>query len=50
MLKTSRKPSTADNIAEMACRGQEISAYFASKFAVIRPVRRVNVDRLKACC
>ena len=44
MPKTSKKPRTADKIAGMACRGQDISAYFANKFTVVRPVRRVNVD------
>jgi hypothetical protein len=44
MPKTSKKPRTADKIAGMACRGQDISAYFANKFTVVRPVRPVNVD------
>ena len=44
MPKTSRKTRTADEIAEMASRGEEISTYFTSKFTVVRPVRRVNVD------
>jgi hypothetical protein len=40
------KPSapTADEIAEMATGGEDISAYFTNKFTVVRPVRRVNVD------
>jgi hypothetical protein len=44
MPKTSRKTRTADEIAEMATRGEDISAYFTNKFTVVRPVRRVNVD------
>jgi hypothetical protein len=47
MPKTSRaKPAapTADEIAEMASRGQDVSAYFTNKFTVVRPVKRVNVD------
>jgi hypothetical protein len=44
MPKTSRKTRTADEIAEMAFRGEDISAYFTNKFTVVRPVRRVNVD------
>jgi hypothetical protein len=44
MPKTSRKTRTADEIAEMASRGEDISAYFTNKFTVVRPVRRVNVD------
>ena len=44
MPKTSRKIPTADEIAEMASRGEDVSAYFTNKFTVVRPVRRVNVD------
>ena len=44
MPKTSRTIPTADEIAEMASRGEDVSAYFTNKFAVVRPVRRVNVD------
>ena len=44
MPKMSRKPPTADEIAAMASRGEDISAYFTNKFTVVRPVRRVNVD------
>jgi hypothetical protein len=43
MPKTSR-PVSADEIAERASRGEDISAYFTNKFTVVRPVRRVNVD------
>jgi hypothetical protein len=44
MSKTSRKTPAADEIAEMASRGEDVSAYFTNKFTVVRPVRRVNVD------
>ena len=44
MPKTSRKTRTADEIAEMAAHGEDISGYFTNKFSVVRPVRRVNVD------
>ena len=45
MPKTSKKTTpTADQIADMATRGEDISAYFANKFTVVRPIRRVNVD------
>jgi hypothetical protein len=44
MPKTSRKTRTADEIAEMASRREDISAYFTNKFTVVRPVHRVNVD------
>jgi hypothetical protein len=44
MPKTSRKTRTADEIADIASRGEDISAYFTNKFTVVRPVRRVNID------
>lgn len=44
MSKMSRKPRSADEIAEMASRGEDVSAYFTNTFKVVRPVRRVNVD------
>ena len=44
MAKTSKRAPSADEIAEKASRGVDISAYFTNKFTVVRPVRRVNVD------
>src|SRR5450631_819679 len=44
MPKTSKKTPTADEIADMASRGEDISGHFTNKFTVVRPVRRVNVD------
>lgn len=44
MPKTPRKPRTADEIAGMATRGENISAYFTNKFTVVKPGRRVNID------
>jgi len=44
MRKVSRRPLSADEIAEKASRGEDISAHFTNKFTVVRPVRRVNVD------
>jgi Ribbon-helix-helix protein, copG family len=44
MPKTFKKARTADEIAEMASRGEDVSSYFTNKFTVVRPVRRVNVD------
>ena len=44
MPKTSSKPVAAEKIAEMADRGQDISAHFTNQFTVVRPVQRVNVD------
>jgi hypothetical protein len=40
----SKKMPGADEIAEMAARGENISSYFTNKFTVVRPVRRVSVD------
>ena len=47
MTRTSKTRSdapTADEIADMASQGKDISAYFTNKFTVVRPVKRVNVD------
>jgi hypothetical protein len=44
MSRMSKKTPTADEIAERATRGEDVSAYFTNKFTVVRPVRRVNVD------
>jgi len=44
MPKTSRAVRTADEIAGMASRGEDVSAHFTKKFTVIRPIRRVNVN------
>jgi hypothetical protein len=44
MPKTSKNKVSADQIAEMAWRGEDISAHFTNKFTVVRPVRRVNAD------
>jgi hypothetical protein len=44
MPKTSKSKLSADEIADMASRGEDISAHFTNKFTVVRPVRRVNVD------
>ncbi len=44
MPKTSKKAPTADEIAEIASRGESVSGYFTNKFTVVRPVKRVNVD------
>ncbi len=35
---------TAEEIAEMASRGEDISRYFSNQFTVVKPIRRVNVD------
>ena len=42
MPRTPKK--TADEIAKMASRGEDISAHFTNKFTLVRPVRRVNID------
>jgi len=38
------KAPTADEIAVMATRGEDVSRFFTNEFTVVRPVRRVNVD------
>ena len=44
MPRTPKKTPTADEIANRASRGEDISSCFTNKFTVVRPVRRVNVD------
>ncbi len=39
-----KKKPTADEIAEMAMRGEDISRFFTNKGEMRPPVRRVNVD------
>ena len=42
MPKTSRSKLTADEIAEKALRGKDVSAHFTNRFTVVRPVRRAT--------
>ena len=44
MRKIAKTSPTVDEIAEMATRGEDVSRFFTNQFAVVRPVRRVNVD------
>jgi hypothetical protein len=44
MSKARRISRTADEIAELATRREDISAYFTNNFTVVRPVKRVNLD------
>ncbi len=44
MRKTSKAIPTADEIAEMASRGEDVSKHFTNEFSVVKPVQRVNVD------
>lgn len=40
----SPKPPTADEIAERADRGEDISRFFTRKGKMMQPIQRVNVD------
>jgi hypothetical protein len=46
MPKTLESPQspTADQIAEMADKGENISRYFTNKGKMMPPIQRVNVD------
>lgn len=44
MASKSKKTLSADEIADRASRGEDISQYFTNRFTVVRPVHRVNVD------
>lgn len=43
----SRKPPTADEIAELADKGENISRFFLRKGKMMPPIQRVNVDFAK---
>ncbi len=40
----SPKPPTADEIADLADRGEDISRFFTGKGKMMPPIQRVNVD------
>jgi len=40
----SPNPPTADEIAELADRGEDISRFFTGKGKMMQPIQRVNVD------
>jgi hypothetical protein len=40
----SPKPPTADEIAELADKGEDISRFFTRKGKMMPPIQRVNVD------
>lgn len=42
--RTKATAPTAEEIAVMATRGEDVSSYFTNSFTVVRPVHRVNVD------
>jgi hypothetical protein len=45
MPKTLNNPVDAEEIAEMADQGQDVSAHFTNRFTIVGPtVQRVNVD------
>ena len=44
MPKISKVRPSADEIAERATRGEDVSRFFTNEFIVVKPVRRVNVD------
>jgi hypothetical protein len=44
MAKKSNRGLTADEIADKATRGEDVSGYFTGIFRAVRPVKRVNID------
>lgn len=44
MPRTRRISTSADEIAEKASRGEDVSGFFTNKFTVVKPVHRVNVE------
>jgi hypothetical protein len=43
-ISKTTKPPTADQLADMAERGESLKRFFPGKGRMIRPVQRVNVD------
>ena len=46
-MKKARKPKqpvSAEQIAKMADRGEDISQFFTNKGRMVNPIQRVNVD------
>lgn len=44
MPSKSKPKIGAEEIADKASRGEDVSPFFTGKFTVVRPIRRVNVD------
>ena len=42
--RKSKKPATAEAIANMAEQGNDVSRYFTNKGRMVGPIQRVNVD------
>jgi hypothetical protein len=42
MPKTLKPTATADEIADRASRGEDVSAYFTNRFTVVRPPVRID--------
>jgi hypothetical protein len=40
----SKKAPSADSIAKMADRGQDVSRFFTNRGKMMQPIQRVNVD------
>jgi hypothetical protein len=43
-VRSAGKAASADDIADMASRGEDVSSHFTKRFTVVRPIHRVNVD------
>ena len=44
VLNKSKTLPSADEISEIATRGEDVSKFFTGQFTVVKPVRQVNVD------
>lgn len=42
MLSKAKPKIGAEEIAERASRGEDVSSFFTGKFKVVKPIRRVN--------
>ncbi len=44
MQNKSRLMPSAEEIAEMATRGEDVTKFFTNEFTVVRPIQAVNLD------
>ncbi len=42
--RKSKKAPSAESIAKMADRGEDVSRFFTNRGKMVRPIQRVNVD------
>ena len=43
-VSKTKKPASAESIARMADRGENVSGFFTNRGKIVHPIQRVNVD------